>query len=43
MEDMMRHHTGRECQTEGSTAKTDVAKHSGGQATCQQKAECEVC
>ena len=33
----------RECQTEGCTAKTDVAKHSGGQATCQQKAECEVC
>ena len=33
----------RECQIEGCTAKTDVAKHSGGQATCQQKAECEVC
>lgn len=33
----------RECQTEGCTAKTDVTKHSGGQATCQQKAECEVC
>ena len=33
----------RECQTEGCTAKTHVAKHSGGQATCQQKAECEVC
>ena len=33
----------RECQTEGCTAKTDVAAHSGGQATCQKKAECEVC
>ena len=33
----------RECQTEGCTAKTDVAVHSGGQATCQKKAECEVC
>ena len=33
----------RECQTEGCTDKTDVAKHSGGQATCQKKAECEVC
>ena len=33
----------RECQTEGCTAKTDVAKHSGGQATCQQRAECDVC
>ena len=33
----------RECQTKGCTAKTDVAKHSGGQATCQKKAECEVC
>ena len=33
----------RECQTEGCTAKTDVTKHSGGQATCQKKAECEVC
>ena len=33
----------RECQTEGCTAKTDLAEHSGGQATCQQKAECEVC
>ena len=33
----------RECQTEGYTAKTDVAKHSGEQANCQQKAECEVC
>ena len=31
------------CQTEGCTAKTDVAAHSGGQATCQKKAECEVC
>ena len=28
----------RECQTEGCTAKTDVAAHSGGQATCQKKA-----
>ena len=33
----------RECQTEGCTDKTDVAVHSGGQATCQKKAECEVC
>ena len=33
----------RECQTKGCTDKTDVAKHSGGQATCQKKAECEVC
>ena len=33
----------RECQAEGCTAKTDVAVHSGGQATCQKKAECEVC
>ena len=33
----------RECQTKGCTAKIDVAKHSGGQATCQKKAECEVC
>ena len=33
----------RECQTEGCTAKTDVTKHSGGQATCQKKAECDVC
>ena len=33
----------RECQTDGCTAKTDFAVHSGGQATCQKKAECEVC
>ena len=33
----------RECQTEGCTAKTEIAVHSGGQATCQKKAECEVC
>ena len=33
----------RECQTEGCTAKTDVAKHSGGQATYQKKAICSVC
>ena len=33
----------RECQTEGCTVKTDAAVHSGGQATCQKKAECEVC
>ena len=33
----------RECQTEGCTDKTDVAVHSGGQATCQKKAECEIC
>ena len=33
----------KECQTEGCTAKTEVAVHSGGQATCQKKAECEVC
>lgn len=33
----------RECQTKGCTDKTDIAVHSGGQATCQKKAECEVC
>ena len=33
----------RECQTEGCTDKTDAAVHSGGQATCQKKAECDVC
>ena len=33
----------RECQTEGCTAKTEVAVHSGGQASCEKKAECEVC
>ena len=33
----------RECQTEGCTAKIDVAKHSGGQATYQKKAICSVC
>ena len=33
----------RECQTKGCTAKTDVAKHSGGQATYQKKAICSVC
>ena len=33
----------RECQTEGCTEKTDVAVHSGGQATCQKKAECDIC
>ena len=33
----------RECQTKGCTDKTDVAVHRGGQATCQKKAECEVC
>ena len=33
----------RECQTEGCTAKTDVAKHSGGQATYQKKAICSEC
>lgn len=33
----------RECQTKGCTDKTDVAVHRGGQATCQQKAECDVC
>ena len=29
----------RECQTEGCTAKTEVAVHSGGRATCQKKAD----
>ena len=33
----------RECQTKGCTAQTDVAKHSGGQATYQKKAICSVC
>lgn len=33
----------RECQTKGCTDKTDVAKHSGGQATYQKKAICSVC
>ena len=31
------------CKTEGCTAITDEAAHSGGTATCQAKAKCEVC
>ena len=31
------------CKTPGCTAITDEAAHSGGTATCQAKAKCEVC
>ena len=31
------------CKTEGCTEITDEAAHSGGTATCQAKAQCEVC
>ena len=31
------------CQTEGCTHKSDEASHSGGEATCKDKAVCSVC
>lgn len=33
----------KECMIKDCVEKTDIAEHSGGQATCQKKAECEVC
>ena len=33
----------KECMIKDCAEKTDVAEHNGGQATCQKKAECEVC
>ena len=33
----------KECMIKDCVEKTDIAEHSGGQATCQKKAICSVC